>query len=562
MALYQVFLESLHIPYRQFGVVNNVKLEHKKEGNEVFYRKKLVDDLIFMQKDDYDEIFALSPYENEEVTVTIKVDCDGTFTEKWKGTFTIVDCKVDRDNCEIRVKPKVLDKYSCFLSKIKNELNFWDEPEFVSVDLYGVDEDYIYLQHEILLNIEVFTNTAPFPPVTYSGTTWWWDGDAKTTKLFPNPDPFTGGWLMTAGFQHIVGFGTDTTPPDNSGLWEKWKNVKEHPSEPDLPFVGAWYWVRNPLIGVGGIASLGKSKKFIKTVEKSFEKLNCTSQIKSIFFNYKPYDAAPGNLAYLFANNNCKNVTICQKSDVKRPYVTPSTEEAWKYKVENLLNDLKVLFNVYWDIDENNNIVFEHISYFTYGIIDISNVANALNKKYEYRNEDAIKIDRFGFMDKKASKYFVGSDIQYLLNEGEIKENNCTMFDTDVYYVQESVNAENIQDSGFVICSNILKNGAYSLKKSNTPFSFTELHANLHRHNRPYQEFYINSFLDSALSKIKTKQQDEFFVFICCDSIKDNSGTSVAFDPKKLYTTILGDGEIETAIHDLTRDTLTLKLNY
>ena len=118
MALYQVFLQSLNIPYRQFGALNNISFEYKKEDGQVFYRKKLVKDLVFGKKDDYEEIFALTPFENEEVTVTIKVDCDGVFVEKWKGTFTIIDCKVDVDNCEIRVKPKVLDKYSCILSKM------------------------------------------------------------------------------------------------------------------------------------------------------------------------------------------------------------------------------------------------------------------------------------------------------------------------------------------------------------------------------------------------------------------------------------------------------------
>lgn len=559
MALYQVFLESLHIPYRQFGVVNNIKLEHKKEGNEVFYRKKLVDDLIFMQKDDYDEIFTLSPYENEEVTVTIKVDCDGTFTEKWKGTFTIVDCKVDRDNCEIRVKPKVLDKYSKFLEKQSEKITLWDYYDTsgsYKVKLTDPTEIYGGQPTEFTVVDQIY----PQPPayIQISGRIiWWWD-DSKYWTYILQPD---NKYTVKAYYHHIVGFGTFTEPPDITWDWEIWKDTTD-PGEPPFPVGKTWRWVKQPNKNTKGLADLLYGQRFISCVSYGLTHSGGNiNSVKSNFFGFNADGTNPTNLAYLYSNLHAKNLTLHQKSDVKRPYGTPAQKEVWSCKVSDLLNDLKVLFNVFWDIDDNDNIILEHISFFkSTSTINISN-SKAIVNSYDYKNNDLQK-ELFFYADEDCSNPFKGYPIVYLTNQGEIKENKLTLFSLDIYYIQDSANAENIQDAGFCICTNKDNTRDTLLKKSNEALSWKILHEYLHRFNRPYQEFYLNSFLDSALSKIKTKQQDEFFLFICCDNIKDSSGTSIVFDPKKLYTTFLGDGEVETAIHDLTRDTLTLKLNY
>jgi len=75
----------------------------------------------------------------------------------------------------------------------------------------------------------------------------------------------------------------------------------------------------------------------------------------------------------------------------------------------------------------------------------------------------------------------------------------------------------------------------------------------LHRHDRPYQEFYMNNMLNSALYLRKKKQQEQFMIPGCCD---------VEFDPFKLYNTDLGDGEVDSATYDIAKDLITIKLTY
>ena len=68
--------------------------------------------------------------------------------------------------------------------------------------------------------------------------------------------------------------------------------------------------------------------------------------------------------------------------------------------------------------------------------------------------------------------------------------------------------------------------------------------------------------LDSALYVVKKKQQEQFFVFMCCNQIKDTDDVWQDYDPKKSIITNLGTGEIESARYDVANDTLTLKLQY
>ena len=573
MALYQVFLQSLNIPYRQFGALNNISFEYKKEDGQVFYRKKLVKDLVFGQKDDYEEIFALTPFENEEVTVTIKVDCDGVFVEKWKGTFTIMDCKVDVDNCEIQVKPKVLDKYSCILSKMEQVINLYN-PELPVITVKTVNQTLMdngvfvqlgYVDHVLP------TNTYYSDDPLYQGTDpiWWVE---KEQTVLGNP-PYGATWTVRCWYHHMVGYGTDTIPPDTTGVWYRWKNTiaQTDSFEPPLPPFPAtippsppgylWHWVKRPNIHTKGLSDLDNGRGFIESLKYGLSQLDCINDISSLFYNYNPTIDPIGNLPYLYATKYMKYVTIHQKSDVKRPYDNKKSEpKTWTCKVKEILHDLKTMQNVYWDIDDDNNLVLEHISAFkSTSFINIK--ANCKNE-YSYNNVSDLQSETYKYMDEDASDYFKGFDIKYLTNNGEVKENKIGLISTDIEYILDSNNAENVQDKGFVLCSNWQDGNTRDLKKFNTAFSFPILHEYLHRHERPYQEFYMNGVIDSALSKIKTKQQDEFFLFICCDSIKDTSGVSHEFDPKKLYTTSLGDGEIESAIHDLTKDTLTLKLNY
>jgi len=521
----------------------------KRESNNVFYRKKLVSDLTFQEPNDFAQIYALSPYENEEVEVSVQIDCDG-WIDYWKGSFTIVDCKVNLDHCVISVRPTVKDRYSCILSKLEDEVRLWNSGS-TKINVRLADGSFLYYRTEPQ-TFTVPTTGAP-PEALYGpyGPEWFLEQDGPKYDTFvigPNTQ------YVDIYYHHLVSYGTDVVPPDPTGLWYKWKDTTD-PGEPPLPFVGAWRWVRYPNDNIKGVAPLDNGQPFILAIKKLIDDLNCgINDTSSSFFGYNPIIVPTFNSAYLYSNNYAKHITVHQKSDVKRPYNANSNEDrTWRCKLKDLLEDLKVMFNVYWSIDDDGNFILEHISYYKdSGTVQPLTVPQQ-KYQYDYDDLEAISKETFRYADEKCSRYFDGYEIKYLVREGEVKENRLRLFSTDVYYIQDSQNAENIQDKGFVLCSCIQTGATRDIKQGNIGMSWTLLHEYLHRHDRPYQEFYMNNMLNSALYLRKKKQQEQFMIPGCCD---------VEFDPFKLYNTDLGDGEVDSATYDIAKDLITIKLTY
>lgn len=552
MALYRVFLEATHITKRQFGVINNLVFELKRESNNVFYRKNMVSDLIFQEPNDYAQIFALSPYENEEVEVSVEIDCDG-WIDYWKGSFTIVDCQVNQDHCVISVRPKVKDRYSCILSKMDEDVSLWDSgTNKVNVKLTG--DSFLYYKAEWLTVTSTVQGVLPLDITITTGDPEWW---LELPQRYDGIETDLGGgvWEYTkARYHHLVGFGTDTIPPDPSGKWFRWRNTTDA-GDPPLPFVGAWRWVSRPNRTSKGFAPLDNGQGFANSIRAVLLRLNCgINDLSTTFFGYNPLIAPTFNSAYLWSNTYGKYITVHQKSDVKRPYDDNSNEDkTWFCKLNDLFEDLKVMFKAYWDIDDDGNFILEHISYFK----DLGTVQSLTvpQQKYQYDYDDleAISKETFKYADEQCGEYFRGWPIRYLVRDGEVKENKLRLISTDVYYIQDSQNAENIQDKGFVLCSNVGTGSVRNIKQGNIGMSWTLLHEYLHRHDRPYQEFYMNDMLNSALYLRKKKQQEPFMIPGCCDT---------EFDPFKLYNTALGDGEVDSATYDIAKDLIKIKLTY
>jgi hypothetical protein len=277
----------------------------------------------------------------------------------------------------------------------------------------------------------------------------------------------------------------------------------------------------------------------------------CGLTVRSHFFGINAtHTGPPSNDAYDYATDHYQNMTVHQKSDVKRPDASnPALTVAWKMKLQDFLNDLRVLFNAYWKID-GTDFIIEHISYFESGA---GQNHTTTPQKLEYKYDaETPRREKFFFMDESASSFFAGYDITYDCGEG-IRENRCQLFSTDVSYIRDELNQDKITDEGFVLVCNLLDGSTHYVDEFNQPLSWTNLHDKLHRHNRPFLTGTMNDTAETFETTQHIKKQTPFSVSNCC---------SDTFDPADYVTTPLGNGYVDEATKNLFKDRITLNLAY
>lgn len=481
----------------------------------------------------YGYLQALDPDGCEEITVQIQRKCGGTFTTYLTGHFNAGDWRDNQDDCEITVKVQTNDQYECLLGSWKTPINMYDL-DIVEVEPYSLTEEYITTT---LASACTDCNTIPSPPGDYCAV-------PETAFCVPNLTcpgaPFTN-LIMT--WHRIEGTGTcsGATPvaPTPDSYWELLTD--------NCPTDSTWW--RCPGNDLNEVnAKLASGRLFSDVLEALFAP--CGLTVVSDFFNINPDASAPSNDAYTYAATYLQNMTVHQKSDVKRPYSSnPATSKQWDMQPNEMLEDLRILFNVYWDIS-GTDIRIEHISYFeTTGGIDVSGDPQKLDT--ERQIEDDIKSEYFFFMDEAGSDYFLGSPIVYDCGT-EKQENRCTMFSTDVTYIHYT-NSEGFSDEGFVLCSNEIVDTVYRIIRDNRPLSFTELHEDLHRHYRYWKTGTLNGSPVTFTSFRPTRKQPAFDHKLCC---------SDTFNEREPITTGIGEGFLETALYDIQNDIITLEIKH
>ena len=216
---------------------------------------------------------------------------------------------------------------------------------------------------------------------------------------------------------------------------------------------------------------------------------------------------------------------------------------------EDFWQDIRDLFNLDWQID-GSNLRIEHVSYFSAGTGNDYTAAR-YETILEQDKADVPAVSRFKFRDDDCSAYFKGYPIEIYCGEGE-KEYRLRMFSTDVAYVTKSDGLEDTGDDGFFLASTQDLSGTRYIINNNRPLSWTELHTNCYRHNMPGAGT-INDADVTPLSIKPTRKQTAFAVKHCCDD---------AFDPGELQTTSLGDGQVQNAEWNISKEILQLELKY
>ena len=304
-------------------------------------------------------------------------------------------------------------------------------------------------------------------------------------------------------------------------------------------------------------------------------------EYQSMFFNSR-YDMMKGGF---FSNvrNIRQNMMIAHKSDIRLgvPYISwgqpeSDIDHATKGIItfERLMDILKV-FNVDWYINESGFFEIEHIKYFENGNNylgtgfgvgkDVTGEDYAQNlNSYKYIKGELFKYEKFKFMEQRGLD-FVGLPITYGVCANQdpdtnVIEHSFNELTTDITFIHEDEEA--ISREGFVLLMYykindniwVAKERGYMTESTlpNVHLSWANLHDNYWKYGRIFSTGYINGAWTTFSSYIKNIEQVDVSYPLCCEE----------FEPYKLITTSLGDGEIFEATLDAKTGWITVKLRY
>lgn len=509
----------------------------KRERDRIYHTQEMKGDLVLTGTD-----FALiNDLVNscERVTVTVETYCGGDWVAyDWTGYFTKFDTRrdfggINHAQCRLEAKIKTDDLYDCVSQEWEDELNIYSASSVIQTkSLKGTYE---------ILGVCAFCSVTPIvAPCDDFGVS---DESClefqSATQDTDNCNP--GEFYIVCSYHRVVGVGTPTTPPTYSTGWT---------------YISGNNWWRCPGDEEIDIGVLRYGRRFDAILQYLVTQTGCGLTVRSHFFDIAATHAAPpSNDAYTFATGNLQDLTIHQKSDVKRPDATnasfapPTSSAVWKMKLKELLEDLTTMFNVFWKID-GTSLIIEHASYFQSAAGE-DYTAQPMKLQLDY-DTDIPKSEVFKWSDANVSANFTGYPITYDCGNG-IKERKVRLFTTDLPFIREEANQEAISDENWVLIANQIIDTEYIIIDTNDPLRWTSLHDKLHRHYRPFETGTLNNVAATFLSTQKIQKQPPFTVGMCCDAV---------FDPNKYITTALGQGDVREATRNLKKDRIELELNY
>jgi len=226
------------------------------------------------------------------------------------------------------------------------------------------------------------------------------------------------------------------------------------------------------------------------------------------------------------------------------------------FKWSMLTKMLRDVFEVYWFVDDNYNVRFEHITFFQRVVkFDLTSVQYLKWKKrtkYFYEKVKMPKYERFEWMEA-AHTDFVGAEIRYdsVCVSSDPKSNvnkiNADKFTTDILFVSQSPG--DIDPGGFIMLVNDFNGTNYTVSTEkglitdtfivNAHLSWANLHYNYHRYNRVLLEGSMNVMPTNFFTTKRYKKQEDISFPFCCTDTLDTL--------QDLITTVLGNGVVASA---------------
>lgn len=267
---------------------------------------------------------------------------------------------------------------------------------------------------------------------------------------------------------------------------------------------------------------------------------------------------------------------ITAKSNVISSYYDTPAQNA-PISLAKIFSMLKQAYRIYWYIDENDNIHFEHISYFDNGnnytetepqlLIDLESKTHTRTYESKVFGQNKVKYDKddmpqqftFSWMDKQTMAFqgFPINCLDQYVNKGSKEDNNIGDFDTDVDYILTA--PSEISKDGFVLFALPFYNNAYrttlrietihvkdengdeyDLKVQNAEGAFAKIHENMWRYDLPCENVNINNEDTTAKTTGRYKLQSiEFADEVMAEILKEISNCI------KPIRTQQGDGHIK-----------------
>ncbi|WP_187260735.1 hypothetical protein [Pontibacter beigongshangensis] len=591
---------------------HKLKLVTAREKDQIFYRTKLTGEAVFV-KSDFDLLLAVEQSAERclEIGFEIEKKCSGVWEVVWKGYFSCNDVKWDLSKCDASVTPLPDDEYRSILENYSKEYNVLPgtTPVSASVKL-DLEADFEFL----------FTNYDE-QPVQDAGTwaefihmNYWVDpsflgGDHFNGKIWfrmlrrlrrENGVPVDlsgGGWSIVAEYPETDEAKYAKAPDLYQFKPFDWNSKGNFTRYPELLQIdcGAAYDtsryinVTALLQGVNlqngclnmfrkmnedryvqilwdfGTLTYSRNRAFTDIVRRLVE-LTATPDLLpasdvalSRFFN--------DELNYVTeAPNSLRGMHVASLSDVVGYNSSePATKADWSLK--KLLDTLRSMFRVYWDI-EQGKIRLEHESFYQLqGEKDLTVHEKHLRgtKSYEYVKEDMPRFQRLLFSNA-FNQDFEKGEIEYggvcvTKDEGkDTDETTITEVTTDLEYLITS--GGNTGQKGFVFMliseGQVLKErGDLSgLFYPNAGLSAANLVKNYYTHNRVLENGAVNRIIRIFKSVKKTRKQATLTVPVCCEKINPfarfiSTLSANAELESMSYNLITGDAEL-VLLHDTT----------
>lgn len=565
------------------------KLEYIDEyDNEICaYRRRINTEMVLANTktpsltDTFSELLELEQQRDicYKIDFDIERDCEDATYETFVGTLNLRDGSWNCDTCKFRTTPVPNDKFSCITDTWKENKNFLDITDRVSIDtLIGE------VQCQTRTGPTVIAPNVPPPPAAPNGYGWTvtvktireeqFNTNSDTTVkciirycrecLTTAPPVGSTGWVQDgANWYRALAVGNANTQLDTT-------IGSQDPNDPDSS-------IETDFITTYEIVDFEADSGI--TLESLIKFYNPDCCIKSDFFGIDPDGTAPNNSFYQYAYAWLQDIIVFQSSDIILANASENAFNAGTDGIDagdknfcDLWADMKKLFNLIMVCDVDTGCIrFEHKSYITSrDILDLTKYADGVylhgTGKWTYDSSDYPSREIWRHPFGTSSKDFDGAYVQYDSNCTNGQEEKCQlecimtnvskMYNNDKYAEDD----DKLQTITFVSTSNGQINslpGAFSgTQQLNGPLAFPQLVQNLHICERPLSGGTMNDQIYSFLSVRRSRKQS-VTIQICCDDY-----FSGRFSPEMLVRTKLGLGEVIRASYCDPGDKLTLELAF
>lgn len=588
MYKYRIYIDSTDYTSNCQNIGSLAINQEKNEENGALFFRGVLSEPITVTGAAYDYIVSIADI-CQEIDIRIDQHCSTGVETIFEGVSAITKCSFNTDNCVVDIEAAPDDAYRCVLDNIEKEVNILDNP--VIIPNLSIKEGG---------NVEIIITPIASPPpdaafwqlqstFTVNGEDFELRARARITVDClggspQQPPPYKG---------QVYNLYQDNCATGNNSIW--WRNPT---AVENIAFAAAFGFVfctpipcTPPAIPAGSqlinratgvntvldgyldiatyetqlgaeIKTIPNGRGLISTIDYMLAQIGCALTVKSNFFTLanNPVTGNP---------NTAAGLVLFEKSDVVRP---DSTEKATKSLVTlgQILNDLSVLFNVRWYVDNaTSELVIEHISTLTQAVgLDLTTYQGGLFIKnrgaFSYAVENIPLEEKFKFPLEAVGADFIGFPIVYNTQCSTVNE---IIFQTQVIETELPRIFDNNEEGldGLVLVSpetinNIGTNGTLAengritnIFVPNAPLGYGALLPDYYTWDRPLVEGEINNANTVFDSTQPLKEQQEIRLSFCCLN---------NFNPTEKVRTQLGDGEVKQSSYNLKTNTLSLTIGF